>query len=166
MWNCEYFFSSDSGIDQLRIKRKICHVEELFVKYGPEFFEQNACLCRTCNLRKYEDLQLNTAFDILLQDIIFQNVVEFILEIVQKESVEVNISPSRPKKRKLRSRQLTEKRNELTSSPLSVHESPEIEITGNLQNDFDDSVTFSDSTSDSSTSNETQVLSSDVTEND
>ena len=164
--NCEYDFSSDSGIVQLRLKRKICHGDELFVKYGPEFFEQNACLCRTSNLRKIEDLQLNTAFDILLQDIIFQNVVEFNLELVQAESVEDNMLPSRPKKRKLRGRQLIEKVNELISSPLSVHESPEIEITGTLQNDFDDSVTCSDSTSDSSTSNETQVLSSDVTENE
>ena len=117
-------------------------------------------------MRKIEDLQLNTAFDILLQDIIFQNVVEFNLELVRAESVEDNMLPSRPKKRKLRGRQLIEKVNELTSSPLSVHEAPEIEITGTLQNDFDDSITCSDSTSDSSTSNESQVLSSDVTENE
>ena len=88
------------------------------------------------------------------------------MELVQAESVEDNMLPSRPKKRKLRGRQLIEKVNELTSSPLSVHESPEIEITGTLQNDFDDTVTCPDSTSDSSTSNETQVLSSDVTENE
>ena len=33
--NCEYDFSSDCGIVQLRVKRKIKPGDEIFVKYGP-----------------------------------------------------------------------------------------------------------------------------------
>ena len=46
--NCEYDFTSDSGIVQLKVKQRISPGDELFVKYGPEFFEFNSCLCRTC----------------------------------------------------------------------------------------------------------------------
>ena len=42
--NTEYDFASDMGIVQLRVKKKICPGDEIFVKYGPEFFETNACL--------------------------------------------------------------------------------------------------------------------------
>ena len=36
--NCDYDFSSDAGVVQLRVKRRINPGEELFVKYGPELF--------------------------------------------------------------------------------------------------------------------------------
>ena len=48
--NCEYDFSSDCDIVQLRVKRKIKPADGGFVKYGPEFFECNSCLCKTCEL--------------------------------------------------------------------------------------------------------------------
>ena len=50
--NCEYDFSSDCGIVQLRVRQKIKPGDELFVKYGSEFFEHNTCRCRTCAVRK------------------------------------------------------------------------------------------------------------------
>ena len=50
--NCEFDFASDCGIVQLRVKKRINPGDEIFAKYGPKFFEINACLCRTCRLQK------------------------------------------------------------------------------------------------------------------
>ena len=38
--NCEYDFSSSSGIVQLRTKKRITKQSELLVKYGPEFLNK------------------------------------------------------------------------------------------------------------------------------
>ena len=46
--NCEYDFSNMSGLVELRVKRRILPGDEIFVKYGPQFFEFNECKCRTC----------------------------------------------------------------------------------------------------------------------
>ena len=40
--NCEYDFSSDSGIVQLRIKKKIYPGDEIFVKYSPNFSKKTS----------------------------------------------------------------------------------------------------------------------------
>ena len=77
--NCEYDYSSDSGIVQLRVRRRVNPGDELFVKYGPEFFEANACRCRTCDLKRKEDIENSFLFDLLLQDCledVFENVIE------------------------------------------------------------------------------------------
>ena len=47
--NCEYDFSSDVGIVQIRVKKKLQKGDEIFVKYGDDFFATNQCKCRSCN---------------------------------------------------------------------------------------------------------------------
>ena len=120
--NSEYDFSRDSGIVQFRAIRKIKPRNELFVKYGPEFFDFSACLCRTCRIRKNETQFLDEAFDILLVDVI-SNVIDEILTEIESETLIV-CRPILPPKKKLRGRKLIEKVNELISSPQSDDGSP------------------------------------------
>ena len=121
--NVEYDFSSDYGIVQLRVKRKINPGDEIFVKYGPEFFESNACLCRTCHLQKLQETQFEMIFDDLVADEIHE-VLNSLVSQTKKEKVVTPTQRSNPRKRKLRAREIIEKVHELTSSPLSNDESP------------------------------------------
>lgn len=50
--NCEYDFTSQSKIVQLKSKTRIRPGDEILVKYGEEFFDKNECLCRTCRNSK------------------------------------------------------------------------------------------------------------------
>ena len=121
--NCEYDFTSDSGIVQLRVKRKITPGDEILVKYGPDFFEFNACRCRTCEVKKKQDVNNEVIFDLLLQDILEDLATEELDE-------EQNTSPSStslanfPKRKCIRGRELVEVFNEMASSPMSNHGSP------------------------------------------
>ena len=115
--NCEYDFSSDAGIVQLKVKKRISPGDEIFVKYGPEFFENNACECRTCRLAKLQELKEEKAFEILLEELITDVANEF-LESCEVENTEMR-SPVL-KKRRIRGRELVEFMNEMASSPLSV----------------------------------------------
>ena len=45
--NCEYDFSSDVGIVQIRVRRKLNKGDEVFVKYGEDFFASTQSRCRT-----------------------------------------------------------------------------------------------------------------------
>ena len=121
--NCEYDFSSDCGIVQLKVKRKVKPGDQFFVKYGPEFFEYNSCLCKTCELKRNDVRKLEA-------DRILQEVLQFLLDIINEAicelKVEVSVisTPSRKtRKRKLRARDILESVHELTSSSLSFCES-------------------------------------------
>ena len=122
--NCEYDFSSDAGIVQLRVRKRINPGEEVFVKYGPEFFEHNACKCRTCYLDK---LEMNTdyVFDSLLQDEILLEVDKTLVEPDSERSNMISpiSGPVVPKRRRIRGRELIEFANDMTTSPLSVDRS-------------------------------------------
>ena len=121
---CEYDFSSDCGIVQLRVKRKIKPGDEIFVKYGPEFFEYNSCLCKTCELKRSDDRKLEA--DRILQEVLQLFLSDIINEAICELKVEVSVIsiPSRKtRKRKLRARDIVERVNELKSSPLSFCES-------------------------------------------
>ena len=121
--NCEYDFSCELGIIQLRVKRRISHGDELFVKYGTEFFESKACLCRTCDLSSRESRENNTALDILLIEILSDIAVELMQEsltVVRPKTESVCV----PKKRRVRGRELIEAFNELGESPQSDSGSP------------------------------------------
>ena len=129
--NCQYDLSSDLGIVQLRAIKKIKPGDELFVKYGAEFFEYNCCLCRTCNLKSrldQEDIAFDKVFECLLQ--------ELCTEVVNQmhEEQENNQSPQNSKRRRIKGRELIEIFNNLASSPLSCDGSPE--TFRYLQNDF------------------------------
>ena len=45
--NCEYDFSSEAGVVQLRTKRRIFSGSELLVCYSDEYFDISSCKCRT-----------------------------------------------------------------------------------------------------------------------
>ena len=124
--NCEYDFSSDSGIVQLRVKRKINPGDEILVKYGPNFFEFNECLCRTCELKKVEDSEF--AFDLILYKVIEEIAEEFLSEIEVGSPPVSNIEPPLTKRRRIRGRELIEMFNDITSSPLSNECSPVLPI--------------------------------------
>ena len=126
--NCEYDFSSDSGIVQLRVKKRLNPGDEVFVKYGPDFFELNECRCRTCQLRLNEaNIQLDVFLEIFLEEIVGEAFLE-----VHDESQWSNVETpgtecSPPKKRRMRGREMVEQFNDLAESSDSCSEnSPEI----------------------------------------
>ena len=119
--NCEYNYSSDLGIVQLRVKRKIKPGDELFVKYGAEFFEFNCCLCRTCEMRSKQEEREELAFTILLDEISRDFCQKMFLDLHEQ----LETKPPGRKRRRIRGRELVEQFNELTNSPLSCDESPE-----------------------------------------
>ena len=121
--NCEFDFASVSGIVQLRTKRRINPGDELFVKYGPDFFEYNSCLCRTCDIRKTSERENEIKFDFLLQDNV-KLIVNEVLNELQPESPQQNCFGSAAKRRRIRGRELVELYNDITSSPLSDDASP------------------------------------------
>ena len=50
--NCEYDFSSlDTSLVRIRTLKPIRTNEEIFVKYGPEFFDVSECKCSTCAMK-------------------------------------------------------------------------------------------------------------------
>ena len=148
--NCEYDFSSDSGIVQLRIKKKIYPGDEILVKYGPEFFEENECLCCTCRLKERRNAECDCIFELLLQNLLDDLANEVLVDLEGEQSSS-HCSPCPPKKQKLRGRKLIEKVNELTSSPLSIYGSPELpNLSANIQtvgNDFESEQTTESSIS-------------------
>ena len=121
--NCEYDYSSDSGIVQLRVRRRVNPGDELFVKYGPEFFEANACRCRTCDLKRKEDIENSFLFDLLLQDCL-EDVIENVIEELERISPIISSTFELPERKRLRGRELIELFNEVASSPQSDVGSP------------------------------------------
>ena len=134
--NCEYDFSSEYGIVQLRVRRRINPGEELFVKYGPEFFEHNACRCRTCEIRKTTEAGNEIAYELLVHEINVLFVNETLSEILpeipkmtaakrkQPESLDLSPPVNAPKRKRIRGRALVELFNEVAGSPLSNEVSP------------------------------------------
>ena len=61
--NCEYDFSNDRGVVELRVKTRLKKGDEVLVTYGPDFFESHKCLCRsrTCQSSLPEADNLLTA---------------------------------------------------------------------------------------------------------
>ena len=119
--NCEYDYSSDSVIVQLRVRRWVNPGDELFVKYGPEFFEANAC--RTCDLKRKEDIENSFLFDLLLQDCL-EDVIENVIEELERISPIISSTFELPKRKRLRGRELIELFNEVASSPQNDVGSP------------------------------------------
>ena len=121
--NVEYDYSSDLGVVQLRVKRKIKPGDELFVKYGDEFFESNCCLCRTCLIKSKEKLTEDNVFEILFEEVLEHFCTEIYNEIY--EDIDREHSTKNRKRRRVKGREMIERYNELTNSPLSCDESPE-----------------------------------------
>ena len=134
--NCEYDFASDSGIVQLRVRRRINTGEELFVRYGPEFFEHNACRCRTCEIRKTTEAVNESVFELLVQEHVESIAREVLSEIspeVPKLTAAKRKQPEIPvfsppvntaKRQRIRGRAFVEMFNEITGSPISNEVSP------------------------------------------
>ena len=121
--NAEYDFSSDSGIVQIRLRKRINPGDEISVKYGPEFFELNECRCRTCALMRKNDLDFEIAFDILVEDMMFEYANEVLTEVEKQPSPDHSPCPI-SKKRRIKGRQLVDLINDLESSPVSTENSP------------------------------------------
>ena len=121
--NCEYDFSSVSSVVQLRIKKRINPGDELFVKYGAEFFELNSCLCRTCSINLAEVRKNETAFDILLEDVLV-DLADEELEDTRAQLGGQEVVACRPKKRRVKGRELIEMFNNLSESPPDANLSP------------------------------------------
>ena len=131
--NCEYDFSSDSGIVQLRVKKRIYPGDEVFVKYGADFFEFNSCLCRTCIVKGREETWQNSEFESLLQDIL-EEIAKDLLEEKMNQKLVADKSVCRPKKRRIKGRELVEGFNELADSP--PHETTGIELSDGPANEI------------------------------
>ena len=94
--NCEYDFSSELNIVQLRVKKRLNPGDEVFVKYGPDFFETNACLCRTCEIKSKADFQETVYFKLILKDVLYELISSAVLEIRKEHRNEnVNIGKNR-----------------------------------------------------------------------
>ncbi|XP_075264000.1 uncharacterized protein LOC142355849 [Convolutriloba macropyga] len=132
--NCEYDFSSETGIVQLRVKKRINPGEEIFVKYGPDFFDKNSCLCRTCDLEAREKLHDDIFLDLLLNDVLDELSREVIKE--SQRSSEKKTDGGCSKRRRKRARELVEYFNNLADSPPSADESHEKFFDGSTHFNF------------------------------
>ena len=120
--NCEYDYSGDAGLVQLRVKRKISPGDELLVKYGPEFFESNSCLCRSCDILEKEEKRRCNVFNSLVDDLI-KEFSDEALEEIRLCFMSPDVAPF-PKKRRIKGRELIEAYNELEGSPVARNKSP------------------------------------------
>ena len=150
--NCEYDYSSVSGVVQLRTKKRISSNSEILVKYGPDFFEQNSCKCQTCE-------ELEEKVLMVLAGFLSEFVRDFVQESVAEENKLLSIAPVKPKKKRLSQRELVEMYNRITEVPPSdlsrdssaavsqsryviTHRSSPLEVlesSGNLEPHVDDS---------------------------
>ena len=112
--NCEYGFSSDAGIVQLRVRKRINQGDEIFVKYGPEFFEANSCLCRTCVLTRRLEEKNAILFETILDDLVMETAENFLSE----QKLSQNIPP--PKKRRIRGREMVALYNTMTTAEIEI----------------------------------------------
>ena len=119
--NAEYNFSSDAGIVQLKLRKRINPGDEIIVKYGSEFFELNSCLCRTCVIERRDEENVSTFFDTLLYSI-SENLAQSLLAELGKE-----LEAVRPKKRRIRGRELIELYKQMSTAPLEITTSDYIE---------------------------------------
>ena len=134
-----------------------------------EFFEINACLCRTCRFQKLEQ-NAAEVFESLLEGCIYETTDEVVLEL--EEHIVTNSLPSMPKKRKVRGSALIERVNELTSSPLSNDGSPSLSsrfrfvptVESNFQNYNSSSEYLSSDSSFSEEASTTRELTNEKTE--
>ena len=123
--NCEFDFSSESGIVQLRAKRKIKPGDEILVKYGPEYFENNTCLCRTCKILEKEQEIRCIVFDNLLDELLEELSAEYLDD--EANQLEQTVRGKSPeflptrKRRRIKGRELIETFNELEGSPPDLH---------------------------------------------
>ena len=85
--NCSYDFSSQMGIVELKGERRLLPGDEIFVKYGPDFFEYNECKCRTCWLQKIGE-NCEYVFEYLLDDLL----LDLSQEVVQQLNHESIVS--------------------------------------------------------------------------
>ena len=115
--NCEYDFSSSLGVVQLRTKRRITRQSELLAKYGPEFFEQNACMCRTCDIEMQAAVNLENSY---VDEIIRETVHNLLIEEILSENAPTTV---RTMKKRLRQREPVEMYNRITASPVSGYQS-------------------------------------------
>ena len=116
--NCEYDFSSSLGVFQLRTKRRITRQSELLAKYGPGFFEQNACRCRTCDIEMQAEanLEINSYID----GIISETVHDLLNEKIVSENAPTTV---RPKKKTFETKRNVEMYDRKTASPVSGYQS-------------------------------------------
>ena len=124
--NAEYDFSSEDGIIQIRVKRRIKPGDEIFVKYGPHFFEFNACLCRTCEVKAKKEFQENNfIFDVLLSDLLVELTEQTIDESKQStvRKRKLKCENNGPNARRIKGKELVELFNNLEESPSSATES-------------------------------------------
>ena len=84
--NREYELSSESGIIQLRVKKRIKPGDEINVKYGPDFFDHNSCLCRTCQVRLMMENRVLTTFDVVLDHVILELSKEVLDESLREQT--------------------------------------------------------------------------------
>ena len=119
--NCEYDYSSDADFVQLRLKRKFNPGDELLVKCGPQFFEENCCICRTCEIREKEEKMRFNFFDGLVSELLHELSVECLDEL--QSACKSPDATNNSKRQRIKGRELVEVFNELESSPVFSHES-------------------------------------------
>ena len=133
--NCEYDFSSQSDIVQLRVKRKLCPGDEVFVKYGTDFFEENACLCRKCELQAKDEASRSAQFQDIVDDLIFEVVAGIVVELNDQENAK-QADAVITKRHRVKCRELVEVYNDLERSPLSSTDSPEKNVSTSISANF------------------------------
>ena len=121
--SCSYDLSSQMGIVELKVERRLLPGDEIFVKYGPDFFEYNECKCRTCWLQKIgenceyvseyllDDLLINLSQEVvqqLNQESIVSNTATIVSNNASFELTSSQCGATRSKKRRIRGRELVE----------------------------------------------------------
>ena len=134
--NCDYDFSSITGIVQLKTKKRIFCGQEILVKYGADFFEQNQCRCATCE-------KITENANLIFSELLTIFIEEFCLKALI-ESNELCAQPKR-KKQRLRRNHLVRLSNDLYAkpkilAPISFTDFDSTEIASDKNND----ATFAD----------------------
>ena len=133
--NCEYDFSNQSDIVQLRVKRKLCPIDEVFVKYGTNFFEENTCLCRTCELQAKDEANRSAQLKDIVDDLIFEVAEGIVVEFNDQEKAK-QADAVKTKGHKVKGREMVEVCNDLATSPLSSTNSPEKNVSTSKSANF------------------------------
>ena len=125
--NCEYNFSSLTGMVELKVKRRLLPGDEILVKYGPEFFEFQECKCRTCPLQERDEICKDTFYsliDALPSELTIEVYAELSSDVAQAQQTAVHersLSPSLPlssKRRRLRAFDLLAEINSYELDPV------------------------------------------------
>ena len=105
------------------------------MKYGTNFFGENACLRRTCELQAKDEANRSAQLQDIVDDLIFEVAAGIVAEFNEQENA-MQADVVKTKGHKVKGRELVEVYNDLATSPLSSTDSPEKNVSTSISAHF------------------------------